>query len=130
MLLAQKYAGAAGKARRAVKIEWDGVKDMNPWRYALTVAVGLEPPASLMADTPLRYSLSAATAPMVSLTTRAAGADKAAGTGVLSSAAMVDLYGQIYAQNDITGEWADRAARLAVKSAGFMPPGESSRSGP
>jgi hypothetical protein len=30
VLLAQKYAGAAGKARRAVKIEWDGVKDLTP----------------------------------------------------------------------------------------------------
>lgn len=112
MLLAQKYAGAAGKARRAVKIEWDGVKDMNPWRYALTVAVGLEPPAALLADAPMRYSLSAATGPMVPLTARAAGADKAAGLGVLSAAAMVDLYGQIYTQNDITGEWADRAEML------------------
>ncbi|MDE2436995.1 MAG: hypothetical protein KGM49_12110, partial [Sphingomonadales bacterium] len=45
MLLAQKYAGAAGKTRQAVKIEWDGVDDMTPWRYALTIGVGLEPPA-------------------------------------------------------------------------------------
>lgn len=112
MLLAQKYAGAAGKARRAVKIEWDGVKDMNPWRYALTVAVGLEPPPALMKEASLRYSLAAATAPMVPLVSRAAGADRAGGVGVLSAAAMVDLYGQIYAQNDITGEWSDRAEAL------------------
>jgi len=121
MLLAQKYAGAAGKARRAVTIEWDGVQGMNPWRYALTIGVGLEPPARLMADVPARYSFAAATAPMVPLTARASGADKAAAAGILSAAAMVDLYGQIYAQSDITGDWADRAAMLRSAYTGDSP---------
>jgi hypothetical protein len=112
MLLAQKYAGAAGSARRAVTIEWDGVEEMTPWRYAFTIAVGLEPPASLMRNAAPRYAYSAAIAPMVPLTTRAAGADQAAAAGILSSAAMVDLYSQIYSQEDITGEWADRATLL------------------
>lgn len=112
MLLAQKYAGAAGKSRRAVTIEWDGVTEMAPWRYAFTIAVGLEPPAALMRGAPDRYAYSAALAPMVPLVTRAEGAEKAAGAGILSSAAMVDLYSQIYAQEDITGEWADRSGLL------------------
>ena len=106
MLLAQKYAGAAGKARRAVKIEWDGVDELTPWRYALTIGVGLEPPANLMAKAPVRYSYAAATAPMLGLETRAAAADRAAAAGILSSAAMVDLYSQIYAQDDISGAWS------------------------
>ena len=70
MLLAQKYAGAAGKARRAVTIEWDGVTEMTPWRYAFTIATGLEPPAALMRKAPDRYAYAAALAPMVPLTTR------------------------------------------------------------
>jgi len=121
MLLAQKYAGAAGSARRAVTIEWDGVSELNPWRYAFTIAVGLEPPAELLRNAPVRYTLASATAPMLPLTTRAAGADRAAGLGILSSAAMVDLYGQIYAQEDITGEWADRAALLRTAYTGETP---------
>jgi hypothetical protein len=121
MLLAQKYAGAAGKARRAVTIEWDGVNELNPWRYAFTIAVGLEPPPALLRDAPIRYSYAAATAPMLPLTSRANGADRAAGAGILSSAAMVDLYGQIYAQEDITGEWADRAALLRTAYTGETP---------
>lgn len=112
ILLAQKYAGAAGKARRAVTIEWDDVKEMTPWRYGLAIAVGLTPPASLMKDAGPRYDYTAATAPMLGLPARAAAADRAACAGVLSSAAMVDLYGQIYAQEDITGEWSDRASKL------------------
>ncbi len=121
MLLAQKYAGAAGKARRAVTIEWDGVTEMTPWRYAFTIATGLEPPASLMRDAPDRYAYAAALAPMVPLTTRAEGADKAAAAGILSSAAMIDLYSQIYAQEDITGDWADRAGLLRTAYTGEAP---------
>lgn len=121
MLLAKKYAGAAGKARQAVKIEWDKVEGMTPWRYALSIGVGLEPPANLMRDAGPRYSLVAATAPMLPLATRAAAADRAAAVGVLSSAAMVDLYSQIYALDDITGEWSDRADSLRAAYVGETP---------
>ena len=112
VLLAQRYAGSAGRARRAVKIEWDGVSDMNPWRYALTIAVGLTPPDGLMKDLPKRYAYVAATAPMLGLEARATGADRAGAAGILSSAAMVDLYSQIYAQDDINGDWAKAADTL------------------
>lgn len=121
MLLAQKYAGAAGKARRAVTIEWDGVSEMTPWRYAFTIATGLEPPAALMRGAADRYAYSAALAPMVPLTARAEGADKAAAAGILSSAAMVDLYSQIYAQEDITGDWSDRSSLLRDAYTGETP---------
>jgi hypothetical protein len=40
---------------------------MTPWRYALTLAVGLTPPASLMKDLPAQYDYVTATAPMVGL---------------------------------------------------------------
>ena len=109
LLLAQKYAGAAGKARRAVKIEWDGVNELTPWRYALTIGVGLQPPAGLLRNASPQIFDMAATAPMLGLEARAAAADRAAGDGVLSSAAMVDLYSQIYANADISGEWSTRA---------------------
>lgn len=112
VLLAQKYAGAAGKARRAVVIEWDNVADMTPWRYGLTIAVGLEPPAALMKEASPSFAYMTATAPMLGLTTRAAAADRAAGAGILSSAAMVDLYSQIYADSDVGEEWANRAGLL------------------
>ncbi len=121
VLLAQRYAGSAGKARRAVKIEWDGVTDMNPWRYALTIAVGLTPPDALMKDLPKRYAYVAATAPMLGLEARAAGADRAGAAGILSSAAMVDLYSQIYAQDDINGDAAKAADTLRTAYIGANP---------
>lgn len=112
LLLAQKYAGAAGKTRRAVTIEWDQVEDMTPWRYGLAIGVGLEPPAKLMNKAGLQYDYVTALAPMVSLQRRAAAADEACAAGILSNAAMVDLYSQIYADADITGEWQDHAESL------------------
>ncbi|MEE4450110.1 hypothetical protein [Novosphingobium resinovorum] len=112
LLLAQKYAGAAGKARRAVTIEWNKVTTMTPWRYGLAIGTGLEPPAALVNAAGPSYDYAAALAPMVSLTRRAAAADRAAAAGVLSNAAMVDLYSQLYADPDISGEWQDRAESL------------------
>ena len=112
LLLAQKYAGAAGKSRRATTIEWDGVSDMTSWRFGLANAVGLSPPDDLMKSADPRFDSVAALAPMVGLTRRAHAADRAAAAGVLSSAAMVDLYGQLYAEPDVTGDWSDRAEKL------------------
>ncbi len=112
MLLAQKFAGAGGNARRAVTIEWDGVKTMTPWRYALTIATGLTPPAALLKDAPPIYDYTAATAPMLGLAARAAASDRAAAAGVLSGAAMVDLYSQIFASDDVDAAWSGRAGKL------------------
>lgn len=112
LLLAQKYAGAAGKTRRAVTIEWDDVDRMTPWRFGLATAVGLEPPAALMQAGERRYDSLVALAPAASLQRRAAAADWAAGEGVLSSQAMVDLYGQIYAQPDMEAPFSERAEAL------------------
>jgi len=112
VLLAQKYAGAAGRVRRAVTIEWDKVDSISPWRYGLATAVGLQPPERLMRGTAGRYASRAALAPMLGLEARAQAADLAGGRGVLSSAAMVDLYGQIFADEDTEGEWSSRAETL------------------
>lgn len=120
-LLAMKFAGSAGKVRRSVKVEWDDVEGMTPWRYALSLAVGLEPPAKLIKDAPRRYTLIQATAPMLSLQARAAAADKVGGQGILSSTAMVDLYGQIYAQPDIEGDLATSAETLRTAYVGETP---------
>ena len=112
MMLAQKYAGAGGKAKRAVTIDWKDVTDMTPFRYALALATGLTPPEATMKDAGGDYTYVTATAPMVGLKDRAVAADRAAQAGVLSSAAMVDLYSQIFETDEVTGEWADRAAKL------------------
>jgi hypothetical protein len=112
LLLAQKYAGSALESRKAVKIEWDGIEELTPWRYAMSLAVGLEPPAPLIAKAGHRFDSIAARAPMLPLATRAAAADFAAGRGILSSAALVDLWSQIFSDDEVEGEWKANAETL------------------
>ncbi len=112
VLLARRYAGAAGSGRRAVEIEWEGVEDLNPWRFALANAVGEPVPESLLEDAAPYYARAAAIGPAVPLGLRAGFADRAGAEGILSSSAMVDLYSQIYADDGVTGEPADKAAQL------------------
>ncbi|MDG2002146.1 MAG: hypothetical protein P8J20_02335 [Novosphingobium sp.] len=112
LLLAQKYAGAAGRVRRAVTIEWDKVKDMTPWRYGLATAVGMEVPDQLLAGAGSYYDKTTSLAPAASLARRADAADRTAGLGILSSSAMIDLYSQIYSDPEVSGQSADRAVLL------------------
>lgn len=112
MLLAQKYAGAAGRSRRAVTIEWEEAENMTLWRYGLANAVGLTPPERLVQNAGARVTYATALAPAVGLTRRAAAADRAAAAGILSSTAMVDLYGQLFAEADVAEEWSERGGKL------------------
>ncbi|MFD1959772.1 hypothetical protein ACFSHP_13335 [Novosphingobium panipatense] len=115
LLLAQKYAGAAGKARRAVTIEWDKVTTMTPWRYGPAIGTGLEPPAALMAQAGPSYDFATALAPMVSLTRRAAAADRAAAEGVLECGdggpVLTDLRGSVR-HGRVAGACGSAARRL------------------
>jgi hypothetical protein len=110
-MLAQRFAGAAGEGRREVTIEWDGVEELTPWRFALARALGVELPAGLRDGAGARFDLAEVLIPAVPLPARVAAADRAAARGVLSSAAMVDLYAQLWAE-DIEGEARSRAASL------------------
>lgn len=112
VLLAQRIAGAAGRSRRGTEVEWEGVEELSPWRFALANAVGEEIPEQLSNELSEYYQLSAATAPMIGLEQRARYADQAARRGILSSRAMVDLYSQIYADDAVMGEISSRAGRL------------------
>lgn len=112
VLLAQRFAGAAGKTRRTVKIEWEGVEELTPWRFALATALGIEIPEALVAGAGPYFRNAAATAPMLPLPMRAEGAAIAAERGILSSSAMIDLYSQIYADSEIVDEPGTTASRL------------------
>lgn len=112
LYLAQRFAGAAGQGRQAVTVEWEGVEKLNPWRFALANAVGQEIPEGLRADAGPYYQRIWATAPMVSLGDRARGATLAAREGILSSEAMVDLFSQIYANNEVGGPAKALAGQL------------------
>jgi hypothetical protein len=117
VLLARRYAGAAGRGQRAVEIEWDGVDDLNPWRFALATSLG-EPVPEALRDGALTarggayYARSGALLPMLPAVERARYAGRAAREGIMSADAMVDLYSEIYADPAAEGDPQTHAAAL------------------
>lgn len=120
-LLAQRLAGAAGQGRGAVTIEWDGVEDMTPMRFALANAVGEPVPENLLEGASPYYSRAAAVAPMLPLPQRIAASGLAARAGILSSAALIDLYSLAYAEEDLEGPAATLARSLRQAYVGGDP---------
>ena len=112
VLLAQRYAGATGRRRQAVTIEWEGVEGLTPWRWGLASALGVDVPLELRREGGPWYTRALAVQPSQPLTRRAAAATRAGREGIMSSAAMVDLYSQIYADENIEGDWRARATAL------------------
>ena len=121
VLFAQRFAGAAGNGRRAVTIEWEGVDDLTPWRFALANALGEPVPENLAQGLGNDLLLSAALTPALSPIQRVGAADAAAQNGVYSANAMVDLYSQIFADGGDESEGYRRAASLREAYVGASP---------
>jgi len=111
--LAEKAVGAGMNGRRSVKIEWENVEGMNPWRFGLSAAVGLQPPESLFAGTGRQIDGWRVQLPMFTPTIRVKYASNAAALGILSNRNMVDLYAQVLADPD-----APDAARAQAENLG------------
>ncbi|PTQ64443.1 hypothetical protein C8J45_103292 [Sphingomonas sp. PP-CE-3G-477] len=119
LLLAQKVVGAGAQGRQAVTIEWDGVDRLTAWRFGLAMATGVTVPDELYGTAGPQVKYWQALSPSVALGDRLAPAEAAAGQGVLSSAALVDLYaaaatdddtqsGATATANDLQTAYADR----------------------
>jgi hypothetical protein len=100
LALADKVVGAGAETSRAVTIEWEPVDRLNSWRYGLSTATAMMPPERLLNSTSLQTRAWLARAPMVSATQRIPAARIAAGLGVLSSQALIDLYSNAYDATD------------------------------
>jgi hypothetical protein len=100
LALADKVVGAGAETSRAVTIEWEPVDRLNSWRYGLSTATAMMPPERLLNSTSLQTRAWLARAPMFSATQRIPAARIAAGLGVLSSQALIDLYSNAYDATD------------------------------
>lgn len=90
--LAQKVIGAGGASRQAITIEWDAVPQLTAWRFGLATATGVTIPDNLYASVGPQVTGWRALAPVIPLADRAAAAERATAMGVLSNAALVDLF--------------------------------------
>jgi len=100
LMLAQKIAGSGAGGRQSVTIEWDGVDHLTPWRYGLAMASGVEIPGPLLDGLRPEMRSWRALVPGLPAPVRARVADAAAVRGVLSSSALVDLYGSLLGDDD------------------------------
>ena len=112
VLLAQRYAGAAGEGLKSVTIEWNDVKEMTPWVLGLSRALGIDIPKNLTPDAGSSLFSADVLYPATPLVRRVATADAAGRDGILSSAAMVDLYSQLWADPGIAADDKEQARQL------------------
>jgi hypothetical protein len=100
LALADKVVGAGAETSRAVTVEWEPVDRLNSWRYGLSTATAMMPPERLLNGASLQTRAWLARAPMFSAMQRIPAARIAAGLGVLSSQALIDLYSTAYDATD------------------------------
>ncbi len=110
--LTEKAVGAGMNGRRSVKIEWEGVEQINPWRFGLASATGLEMPDRLYQGAGRYYDGWRAELPMMAVASRIKAAPGAAALGSLSNRDMVDLYAQAFDDADIEDAIRTRADLL------------------
>jgi len=99
LALAQKVVGAAGSGRAAT-IEWEPVDNLTAWRFGLSTATGMTPPDRLLNSASPQLRSFQARSPLLTAQQRLNSALVAAGLGVFSSQALIDLYSTIYDSTD------------------------------
>ncbi len=117
-LLAEKAVGAGVNGRRSVKIEWSKVSGFNAWRFGLSHATGVLPPANLMAQAGRHVNGWLVQLPMIGINLRANAAPDAAKLGVLSNNAMVGIYANALDNPDASAATKEMAEQLSVAYAG------------
>lgn len=109
--LVQKIVGRATN-RSDVNIEWGDVTDISTWRYGLAMAAGETIPDNLIAQSGVQMRYWQVLSPRLDPVRRAVWADRAAGQGILSNAALVDLYGLVDSGEDQSNPAAAEASDL------------------
>lgn len=110
--LAEKVVGAGNNARRSVKIEWEGVDSLTAWRFGLATAVNVAIPDDLYTRAGPHVRAWQARSAMLALPARRTAVETAARLGVYSSAALVDFYSELAADDGVPADFKNRANAL------------------
>lgn len=100
-LLATKVVGMGADSRRAVTIDWVGVSELSAWRFGMALAAGVDVPDNLFVTVGPEFRYWQALSPAVAPVLRAPAAELAAAAGVLSNAAVVDLFAELDQASDV-----------------------------
>ena len=119
ILLTEKVIGANANGRRAVRMRWDSVPELTPWRFGLAAATAAEIPATLWSDAPDEIRAWGARAPLYTPAERAPLARTAALLGAFSSADLVTAYAAAGATGEtLSPDLADTVEQLRIAYAG------------
>ena len=116
--LSEKVVGAGLNSRQAITIEWDPVVQLTAWRFGLATATGVAIPASLYETVGPQVTGWRALAPAIPIADRAPAAEAAAAMGVISNAALVDLYAALDAGDETPAALGAIAADLRAAYVG------------
>ena len=116
--LSEKIVGAGVDSRRSVKIEWDGVDTLTAWRFGLATTANVDIPPPLLTRAGYHVQAWRARAPMLTLEERLPSVQTAARLGVLSSAALVDFYAELYAADTVPATFSDRMSAIRAAYSG------------
>lgn len=100
ILLAEKVIGASANGRRAVRMRWDNIAQLTPWRYGMAAATGAEVPAALWESAPDEIRAWGARAPLLDDMARLPLARTAATLGAFSASDLVTAYSAALATGD------------------------------
>ncbi len=116
--LAEKVLGTGVGGRRVVALDWAGVDHLTAWRFGLANAAGAPIPGELWSTVGPQVQAWRARTATVLPADRIAAARTAAALGVLSSAALVDLYSAVAEVTDAQAIEASPAGQLGQAYAG------------
>jgi hypothetical protein len=116
--LAEKVLGTGVGGRRVVALDWTGVYQLTNYRFGMASAVGAPIPDELWSTAGLQVQAWRARTPTVMPADRIGAARTAATLGVLSSAALVDLYSAVAETTDAQAIEASPAGQLGEAYAG------------
>jgi hypothetical protein len=116
--LAEKVLGTGVGGRRVVTLDWSDVDHLTAYRFGLAGALAAPIPDELWSTVGLQVQAWRARTPTVMPADRIAAARIAASLGVLSSAALVDLYSAVAETTDSQALEASPAGQLGEAYAG------------
>ncbi len=90
----------AGGSSQAIAIDWEGVEQLNAWRFGVANATGVDIPEELYQAAGRQVAGWRARTPTINLADRIAPARTAAAIGVFSNQALVTMYSALLAELD------------------------------
>lgn len=121
ILLSEKVIGASANGRRAVRMRWETVPELTPWRFGMAAATAASIPTALWDDAPDEIRAWGARAPFEEWSTRLSLARTAAVLSPFSAADLITAYSAAAAGDPLPDDLATATDELRTAYVGEDP---------